>query len=298
MKTKTTLSQWIDGKSDFPEDIEGKEIFEKIKTYSEQLEAPAFDKQGVFEKITKAKAEKNQNSATSFGLVLKIAAVVLLLLGVTAIIHQMSWQTSQTGLAQSLTLSLPDNSKVLVQPGSELSVNTFSWFLTREVKLNGEAFFEVEKGETFTVNTNAGQVEVLGTKFNVKATGNKLNVVCYEGRVEVSQPKTKEIITANEFVVMKDDKVLNKSQIVLNSLPTETEFFQIVDESFESLIQDAERYYNVSISNDNITRDKHFTGKLPKENVHKALEIISKTFQLKVKSLNENNFIFVDDANQ
>lgn len=298
MKEKTTLSQWIDGKAEFPEEFEGKETFEKIKTYSAQLEVTAFDKQGVFKKITEAKAEKKQNSTKPYDLVLKIAAVVVVLLGVTAIIHQMSWQTSKTALAQSLTISLPDNSKVLVQPGSELRFNTFSWFLTREVKLDGEAFFEVEKGETFTVKTNVGQVEVLGTKFNVKTTGNKLNVVCYEGRVEVSQDKTQKIITANEFVVMRGNKVFNKSQLMLNSLPTETDFFQIVDEPFENLIRDVERYYDVSISTTNMTSDKHFTGKLPKEDVNKALEIIGKTFQLKVKSLNENNFIFVEDANQ
>ncbi len=298
MKTKTTLSQWIDGKAEFPEDMEGQAIFEKIKTYSAQLEVPAFDKKGVYEKISKARAEKSHNSTKSYGLLLKIAAVVVILVGVTAIIHQMSWQTSQTDLGQSLTLSLPDNSKVLLQPGTKLNVNTFSWFLTREVKLDGEAFFEVEKGETFTVNTSAGQVEVLGTKFNVKASGNKLNVVCYEGRVEVSQAKTHEIIKANEFVVMKDEKLLKKSQIVLNNLPTETDFFQIVDEPFEELIQDAERYYDIKISTDHIIRDKHFTGKLPKEDVNKALEIIAKTFQLEVKPLNGNNFIFVDNANQ
>jgi ferric-dicitrate binding protein FerR (iron transport regulator) len=296
MKTKTTLSQWIDGKAEFPDHIDGRDTFEKIKKYSAQLETSDFDKSGVYEKIQEAKAQKPQKTKTSYSFLLKIAAVFIVAFGVLAIVHQLAWQTTQTALAENSSVVLPDNSQVLLQPGSKLSFNSLSWFMTREVKLEGEAFFEVEKGETFSVNTSAGKVEVLGTKFNVKSTANKLNVVCYEGRVKVSQNKTTEIINADEFVVMKDNVIINKNKIVMNKLPTETSYFHIIDEEFEELLKDVERYYNVKISTENITSNKHFTGKLPKNNVEKALEIISKTFQLRYKSINKNNFIFVDDA--
>lgn len=298
MKNKTTLSEWIDGKADFPEHIEGRDTFEKIKKYSAQLETTDFDKSGVYEKIQEAKTQKSQKTTTSYSFLLKIAAIFIVAFGVLAIVHQMSWQITQTALAENTSVVLPDNSQVLLQPGSELSYNSLSWFLTREVKLRGEAFFEVEKGETFSVKTKAGQVEVLGTKFNVKSADSRLNVVCYEGRVKVTQNQTTEIINPNEFVILRDNTVLNKSKMLLNELPTETDYFQIIDEEFEVLLKDVERYYNVKISTENITSNKHFTGKLPKSNVEKALDIIAKTFQLRYKSLNENNFIFVEDVNQ
>ncbi len=298
MKTKASLSQWIDGKSDFPQDLDGQKTFEKIKTYSAQLQAPAFDKQGVFEKIKSIKAEKTKPKTSPYNYILKIAAIFIALVGVTAIIHQMSWQITKTGMAQNQTVSLPDNSEVLVQAGSELKFNTLSWFFTREVKLQGEAFFEVEKGKTFSVKTNVGQVQVLGTKFNVKSMANGLNVVCYEGRVEVVQDKARAVIQANEYVVLENDKVLSKNQLILNELPTESNYFQIVDRDFKDLINDVERYYNIELSVGEIKREKHFTGKLPKNDVKRALLIISKTFKLKYKSANGNNYIFVDDASQ
>ena len=37
----------------------------------------------------------------------------------------------------------------------------------RIIQLRGEAFFEVEKGSRFVVQTGKGAVEVLGTSFNV-----------------------------------------------------------------------------------------------------------------------------------
>ena len=298
MRNKTTLSEWIDGKADFPEHIEGRDTFEKIKKYSAQLETLDFDRSGVYKKIQEAKAKKSQKTTTSYSFLLKIAAVFIATFGILAIVHQMSWQTTQTALAENTSVDLPDNSQVLLQPGSELSYNSLSWFATREVKLRGEAFFEVEKGETFSVKTKAGQVDVLGTKFNVKSTDSRLNVVCYEGRVKVTQNQTTEIINPNEFVILRDNTVLNKSKMLLNELPTETDYFQFIDEEFKTLLKDVERYYKVKISTENISVTKHFTGKLPKNNVEKALEIISKTFQLRYKSINENNFIFVDDANQ
>lgn len=298
MKTKTTLSRWIDGKSEFPEHLEGRETLEKIKLYSAQLEAPAFNKQGVFESIKQAQANKNQSALKSYGLILKIAAVLILAFGVLAFFHQTSVQTTQTALAESKTLILPDDSEVLLLPGSQLSYNNMSWFLTREVSLQGEGFFEVAKGKTFTVNTKAGQVEVLGTKFKVKSTAEKLNVVCYEGRVKVSQFQNPQIINQNEYVIFKNNKMINRSKVQLNKLPTETTFYHIIDEEFEELIMDVERYYGIDISAENVSTDKHFTGKLPKNNIEKALEIISTTFQLKTQSLNGNNYIFVDDVNQ
>jgi ferric-dicitrate binding protein FerR (iron transport regulator) len=298
MKNKTTLSEWIDGKADFPEHIEGRDTFEKIKKYSAQLKAPDFDRSGVYEKIQKAKAKQSQKTKASYSFLFKLAAVFIIAFGILAIVHQMSWQTFQTALAENNSVVLPDNSQVLLQPGSELSYNSFSWFVTREVKLEGEAFFEVEKGETFSVITKAGQVDVLGTKFNVKSTDSKLNVVCYEGRVKVTQKQITEIINQNEFVILRDNTVLNKSKMVLSQLPTETDYFQIIDEEFEVLLKDVERYYNVKISTENIASDKHFTGKLPRTDMRKALDIIAKTFQLRYKSINENNFIFVDDVNQ
>ena len=84
------------------------------------------------------------------------------------------------------TASLPDNSEVEINPASTIEFNKKRWSDNREVALEGEAFFDVEKGEKFTVVTSLGKVEVLGTEFNVRARGGEFEVDCFEGRVKVA----------------------------------------------------------------------------------------------------------------
>lgn len=55
---------------------------------------------------------------------------------------------------------LPDGSQEYMNHQSSITVN-----------LSGEAFFTVKPNEsTFTVSTTHGDIEVLGTEFNVKST--------------------------------------------------------------------------------------------------------------------------------
>ena len=56
----------------------------------------------------------------------------------------------------------------------------------RDLTLEGEAYFKVQKGQTFSVNTTDGVVKVLGTHFNVKQRNNYFEVNCYEGLVSVT----------------------------------------------------------------------------------------------------------------
>ena len=59
--------------------------------------------------------------------------------------------------------ALPDGSAVSLSPNSKMEFGSDAD--SRDVNLNGEAFFEVKKGVPFTVNTANGNVSVLGTSF-------------------------------------------------------------------------------------------------------------------------------------
>ena len=67
-------------------------------------------------------------------------------------------------------LLLSDGTKVHLNAMSSLRFPVTFDKGVREVKLQGEAFFEVSKtGQPFIVNINGMQVEVLGTTFNISA---------------------------------------------------------------------------------------------------------------------------------
>jgi ferric-dicitrate binding protein FerR (iron transport regulator) len=91
----------------------------------------------------------------------------------------------QAGFGTTAKLALNDHSHVTLNAKSTVSYPTLFQYI-RTLKLDGEAYFEVAKGSTFTVETPQGNVRVLGTKFNVLARPGFFEAVCYEGKVQVS----------------------------------------------------------------------------------------------------------------
>ena len=91
----------------------------------------------------------------------------------------------RTGPSESLTLTLPDRSVVRLGPESGVAYRSGR---TRDVQLNGQAFFGVasDPERPFIVHTPLGVVRVVGTRFNVTATAQALDLVVVEGRVELT----------------------------------------------------------------------------------------------------------------
>ncbi|MEM9931461.1 MAG: FecR domain-containing protein, partial [Bacteroidota bacterium] len=94
--------------------------------------------------------------------------------------------TQMVAVGEKLEEELPDGSVVYANAVTTLSYSPQEWSSARDVQLKGEAFFEVEKGSNFTVNTPQGTVEVLGTSFNVLAREDIFEVICYTGKVRVT----------------------------------------------------------------------------------------------------------------
>lgn len=105
--------------------------------------------------------------------------------------------TIKTANAELVTHLLPDGSEVELNADSRIWINPKDWEKDRRVRLEGEAFFEVKKGSTFTVETSSGTVQVLGTSFNVFSRNSFLEVECFTGRVEVAVSRDRpKILTA------------------------------------------------------------------------------------------------------
>jgi transmembrane sensor len=93
---------------------------------------------------------------------------------------------------EDLTVTLTDGSFARLASGSRLE----EWESegTRRVSLEGRAFFAVARDETrpFVVQAGSGEIQVLGTRFEVGPAGDadteEVRVVVVEGRVAVSNP--------------------------------------------------------------------------------------------------------------
>ncbi|MBK7220207.1 MAG: FecR family protein [Saprospiraceae bacterium] len=91
---------------------------------------------------------------------------------------------------ENLEHVFPDQSIVVLAPGSKIIYDDQNFVEQRTLQLEGRAFFEVEKGSPFTVSSEHGKVEVLGTSFDVDALNDGFKVRCFTGKVRVEY-KTK-----------------------------------------------------------------------------------------------------------
>ena len=81
-------------------------------------------------------------------------------------------------------VELPDGSVVLLNRNSSIVFDKD--FEKRNVELTGEAYFDVAAATTpFIITTDLGEVSVLGTKFNVNANEDDLDVEVESGKVEL-----------------------------------------------------------------------------------------------------------------
>ncbi|MCH8557191.1 MAG: FecR domain-containing protein [Balneolia bacterium] len=97
---------------------------------------------------------------------LAAAAVLMIALGLwlsTPVTH-----TIPAG--QTAVIDLRDGSSISANSGTFVAYSRIFGFSNRTVQIDGEAFFEVNPGETpFIVKANGSVAEVLGTSFNVRS---------------------------------------------------------------------------------------------------------------------------------
>jgi ferric-dicitrate binding protein FerR (iron transport regulator) len=100
---------------------------------------------------------------------------------------------------------LPDGSQVYLNHHSSISYHED--FDPRKVNLDGEAFFTVVSNESiFTVVTAHGDIEVLGTEFNVKTTSDQVVIDVKKGLVELKTKYDKSKVKKGIKAVYKDSE--------------------------------------------------------------------------------------------
>ena len=119
-----------------------------------------------------------------------------------------------------VSFQLPDSSQVVLAPESQVVFPTRFATEVREVKLAGEAFFEVvrQPRQPFIVHAGAVDVRVTGTSFRVQtlANGGDIRVSVESGTVAVSRAGTSDsmavLLTPNEQVTFSArDSAFRKS---------------------------------------------------------------------------------------
>ena len=197
-----------------------------------------------------------------------IAAVITLLIGVSSVMYFYT-ETILCPKGKHLSKLLPDNSEIKLNSGSQISYKPYIWWLKREVKLNGEAYFKVTKGTNFKVVSSKGITQVLGTSFNIFARNNKYKVTCITGKVRVisKQKNDTSILTQNQEVyLLKNGKLKkNKDVKIENTTAWINNKFVFTSTPLSEVFKEIERQYNITIFNKNID-NLIYTGNFSKNN--------------------------------
>ncbi|QXP60040.1 FecR family protein [Olleya sp. HaHaR_3_96] len=287
MKEENNILKWFNNDLSKQEldDLKQSEDFktlEKIKHYSAQMQAPKVDAQHALEAFNNRKLTKTEPKVIPlhFKTFFKVAAMVIVLLGVSYFAFFNNTTNFTTQIAETETLQLPDQSEVILNAKSSLSYNKKTWDDHRDLTLDGEAFFKVSKGQKFTVTTDAGIVQVLGTQFNVKERDHYFEVICYEGLVSVTHNnKTVKLSKGKGFKVVNGviQLIDNDTTTMPSWLQAESSFNKI---ALQEVIAELERQYDVTIKAPAIDIKQLFTGTFTHNNLNTALQSI--TIPLKI----------------
>ncbi|GET22294.1 FecR family protein [Prolixibacter denitrificans] len=214
---------------------------------------------------------------------LAAAAVIIVLLATTAFLRFYS-QTVNAPAGQHVLALLPDSSTVNLNAGSSITYHPYWWKIARTVKLNGEGFFEVQKGSRFDVVSKYGEVTVLGTSFNIYARGDDYKVTCFTGKVRVESIVTREniILHPDQHAYLEKNGNLKVVQHydVKQSNAWMHDMFIFTGTPIKLVFQEIERQYNVQIkvkSNLDYTYSGNFTRNMP---VIEVLQYVCEPFGL------------------
>ena len=201
---------------------------------------------------------------------------------------ELVFNTLSVPYAKRLHLIFSDGSSVFLNAGTTIKFPIkFLKGQTREVFLDGEAFFDIVKDEkhAFIVQANRLRTKVYGTKFNVNSyRNNDLDqIVLQAGSVGVKsngeQTKTSAeiLLKPNEIAILDKTDLLYKQKVDIKShIAWVKGVFMFKNERFEDIFKKLERHYDVSIQiNQPALNDSRYTGTFDIETIAEVLKTFS-----------------------
>lgn len=186
-------------------------------------------------------------------------------------------------------VSLSDGTKVWLNSKSTLKYPVEFSGKTRNVTLEGEAYFEVSKDPNapFTVKTKSGNVTVLGTHFNVSAYEEDKNfeTTLAEGKVKVSEDNQTVVLNPGQQARSKNAglSVVDVDPSVYTAWKDGKFYFE--NENLKNILTKMARWYNFNVKFEQKALEQiKFTGIVLKdEPIDRFLDVISKSSNVKYK---------------
>lgn len=172
--------------------------------------------------------------------------------------------TASTTNGQTYTFTLSDGTKVWLNAGSKISFARQFINKTREVLVEGEAYFEVAKDRhhPFIVRTNGQQIEVLGTHFNVNSYHDEpgTTTTLLEGSVKINAGNVQKIIRPGEQAINRSGRIAVREIDVENYVDWKNGDFNLNHIEFKTAMRKIARWYDMEIIYDESVPDNMESG--------------------------------------
>lgn len=243
----------------------------------------------------------------SFGW-LQIAATLLLIVSLSySVFHivkppqKLTLKEYGCGPSEVKEFVLSDGTKVWLNSSSLLIANEPFIGATREVKLFGEAYFEVAHNEKqpFEVQTRNLKTRVLGTHFNVLAypTDKVHEIALYQGKVEInSKLKTDKSIILNAgdraYFSPETGKINVTHTNIENEALWRDGILRFYNEEFFSITRKLERKFHTKIFiADSIVGNLKFSAEFEEESLKKIMQILYEAHEFEYEFTSNGIFI-------
>lgn len=267
----------------------------KIAEATSKLKIPSFNIDANFKAISsQIKLKDKVIRLKPIATFLKIAAIIAVLFTVYLFINSLD-TTIETKIAEKQYFLLPDDSKVVLNANSTINYNKKDWKKSRELTLNGEAYFNVSKGKKFLVITQLGIVNVLGTQFNVLARDDNFYIKCYEGLVSISFNDTIIKLSAGKKLKIENGVLIKHYKNNTSSpgwIANESSFDNT---TLAIVLKEFERQYPIKITTENINVNKRFSGSFTHNNLNLALKSVCDPLNLSFTINGEDVTIYAKD---
>jgi len=257
------------------------------KAWNETIdfEFKAYDDTKAWDKIA-GQLNEPETKVFKLGRVMKyaIAASFAVLVGLT-----LTWYLSvpefilvNNETAEVKALKLPDGTQIWLASGTTLEYAS-DFKNQRDIKLNGVAFFEVAKdpNHPFIIATKSGEIEVLGTGFNVEATADHTEVSVAHGLVALRNEVNEIKLGAGQMAVATNEGV----SLIPKADPNETAWMNgefVFDHTpLVDVVKQLNTYYTKEIVlGSEKAKGKELTAKFNNQSLEEIIEIIVLTCDL------------------
>lgn len=287
---KNVLHKW---RSSNEQNEQGYQILKRIFQHRYYSESTSKEKVPVESFFTRARLLQSQKRTLNWW---KIVAAIVVLISVGSLVSEFLYVFDSTRVelvaesGQRTEAVLPDGSNVWLNNSTRL-VYEHRFGRKRSIKLEGEAFFDVEKDASspFLVETGDLKVKVTGTRFNVKnySSDTSVEVSLTEGSVNVKSSEGERVQMRPGEVLLLNKRTLkmtkNNGQVKHNSAWRKGVMI-FKNEDFDNLITRLERWYDIEIDYESKDfKGIHYSGTIHNLRLDQVFEFVNLTVPIEVE---------------